>query len=315
MTEAMRAISQRVVGGPEVLEPVEVDRPVPGPDEVLVRVRATSVNPLDWKVRSGESRLLGDPPFILGVDLSGVVERVGSAVRRFRPGDEVFGMPDLLNKPSTYAEYVAAKADDLAVKPTTMDHPHAAALPAVGLTAWQALAGIAKVHSGQRVLIHGAAGGVGHVAVQIAKAHGAYVLGTARAAKHDFLRGLGADEPIDYTVRDFTEVARDVDVVFDLIGGDYGARSLDILAPNGLLVTAIWTNPGVTAEQAESRGLRFATVSVASSGADLEQLARLVDEGRLTVHVEQTLPLEQAGRAHELSETGRVKGKIALTIG
>jgi NADPH:quinone reductase-like Zn-dependent oxidoreductase len=141
------------------------------------------------------------------------------------------------------------------------------------------------------------------------------VLGTARADKHDFLRELGADELIDYTERDFAEVARDVDVVLDLIGGEYGARSLDTLAPGGLLVSAIWTNPGVTAEDAEARGLRFATVGVTSSGSDLEQLTRLVDDGRLTVHVDQILPLEHAAKGHELSETGRVKGKIALTVG
>src|SRR2546421_9798049 len=153
MTETMRAISQRVVGGPEVLELVEVDRPVPEPDQVLVRVHATSVNPVDWKVRAGASPLLGDPPFILGVDLSGVVEQVGSEVRRFRPGDEVYGMPDLAKRPSTYAEYAVALADDLAPKPAGLDHVQAAALPAVGLTAWQALVGIAEVRAGKRGLI------------------------------------------------------------------------------------------------------------------------------------------------------------------
>lgn len=314
MADTMRAISQKTLGGPEVLELVEVDRPVPGPEQVLVRVRATSVNPVDWKIRAGRSQLLGDPPFILGVDVSGVVERVGSEVHRFRPGDEVFGMPNLLEKPSTYAEFVTARADDLAAKPAALDHPHAAALPAVGLTAWQALTGIANIHSGQRVLIHGAGGGIGHVAVQLAKAHGATVLGTARADKHDFLRALGADELIDYSMEDFVAVARDIDVVFDLIGGEYGARSLDTLVPGGLLVSAIWDDPGVTAEQAQARGLRFAPVLVGSSGVDLERLGTLADAGDLTVHLQQIRPLEEVAKAHELSESGRVRGKLALTV-
>jgi NADPH:quinone reductase-like Zn-dependent oxidoreductase len=307
----MRVISQRTFGGPEVLSVVEAARPEPGPDEVLVRVRAASVNPADWKIRSGTPPLFGDPPFVLGFDVSGVVERVGARVTRFKPGDEVYGMP---RPPAgTYAEYVVAPAADLATKPPSLDHVHAGALPAVALTAWQALVGIAGVRAGQRVLVHAAAGGLGHVAVQIAKAHGARVFGTARADKHDFLRELGTDELIDYTARDFAEAARDVDIVFDLIGGAYGARSLDTLRPGGILVAAVWDDPGVEEGEVARRGLRYAPVYVGPSGPDLESVTGLVERGLLRVHVDQVLPLEDAGKAHEISQSGRVRGKIVLT--
>jgi NADPH:quinone reductase-like Zn-dependent oxidoreductase len=307
----MRAISQRTFGGPEVLEVIEVERPEPAPGEVLVRVLAAGVNPADWKIRAGRPPLFGDPPFVLGFDLSGVVERVGPEVTRFQPGDEVYGMP--APPAGTYAEYVAAPAADLVPKPRSLDHVHAGALPAVALTAWQALVAIADVRAGQRVLVHAAAGGLGHVAVQIAKARGAHVIGTARADKHAFLRGLDVDEPIDYTTEDFAVAARDVDVVFDLIGGPYGARSLDTLRPGGLLVAAVWNDPGVEEAEVERRGLRYAPVHVAPSAGDLERINELVERGLLRVHVDQVLPLEDAGKAHEMSESGRVRGKIVLT--
>jgi NADPH:quinone reductase-like Zn-dependent oxidoreductase len=307
----MRAISQRTFGGPEVLEVIEVDRPEPAPDEVLVQVRATSVNPADWKIRAATPPLFGDPPFVLGFDVAGVVERVGSQVTRFKPGDEVYGMP---RPPAgAYAEYVAAPAADLVAKPPSLDHVQAGALPAVALTAWQALVGIADVRAGQRVLVHAAAGGLGHVAVQIAKAHGAHVVGTARADKHDFLRGLGIDELIDYTTQDFAVAARDLDVVFDLIGGAYGPRSLDTLRPGGLLVTALWDNPGVEEAEVGRRGLRYAPVHVGPSADDLEEINKLVGRGLLRAHVEHVLPLADAGKAHEISQSGRVRGKIVLT--
>lgn len=310
MPARMHAIRQRAFGGPEVLEFVEVDRPVPGPGDVLVRVLATSVNPADWKIRSGTAALPVELPFIPGFDVAGVVEQVGDQVTRFRPGDEVHGMPTPFA--GTYAQYVRAPAADLAIKPVVLDHVRAGALPSVGLTAWQALVRIARIQAGQRVLIHAAAGGIGHLAVQIAKAHGAHVIGTARAANHAFLRDLGADELIDYTVEDFATAARDVDVVFDNIGYTYGARSLDTLVPGGHLVSAIWDHPGVTSEQAAQRGLRFDPVMVAPSAADLEELGKLVDRGLLRVHVEATLPLRDAAKAHERSHAGQVRGKLVL---
>ncbi|MDI2125296.1 NADP-dependent oxidoreductase [Yinghuangia seranimata] len=309
----MRAISQTRFGGSEVLELVERERPVPGPGEVLVEVAAASVNPLDWKIRSGQNHMYGEPPFVLGVDVSGTVVELGPGVDRFAVGDEVFGMPRMPEPGQAYAEYLTAPADNLARRPASLDHVQASALASSALTSWQALVHIAGLTAGQRVLVHAAAGGVGHLAVQIAKAHGAHVLGTARADKHGFLRGVGVDEPIDYTAVDFVESAKDIDIVLDLIGGEYGARSLDTLRPGGVLVSAYLADPGTSTEEAEARGLRFAVVGVAPSGADLERIAALVDEGRLAVHVASVFPLEEAAKAHDLVETGRVTGKVVLT--
>jgi NADPH:quinone reductase-like Zn-dependent oxidoreductase len=300
----MRAVSQRVFGGPEVLELVDVDRPSPGPGEVLVRVHAAGVNPADWKVRSGLIRPF-EPPFTLGLDVSGVVEELGADVDGFRPGDAVFGL--LLSPAGAYAEYVVIPGQALAPLPPSLDHVHAAALPVAALTAWQALT---ELQPGQRVLIHAAAGGVGHLAVQIAKARGAHVIGTARAEKHAFLHDLGADELIDYTAVDFAAVVRDVDVVFDLVGNDYAARSLDTLRPGGLLIDAL----GSEQDLADAKGFRIVRFYVGPSGKDLEQVAELVEAGSLRVVVDQVLPLDQVVKAHELSETQRVSGKIVLSV-
>ncbi len=200
----MRSVRQSTVGGPEVLELVEVPRPAPGPTEVLVRVAAAGVNPVDWKVRA-RGGFLGEPPFTVGWDVAGEVEEVGFGVTRFAPGDRVFGMPRFPREAAAYSEYVTSPSRQLARIPENVSDIEAAALPLAGLTAWQALVETADVQPGQRVLILAAAGGVGHLAVQIAKARGAYVLGTARAAKHAFLRELGVDEAIDYTQVDVAE--------------------------------------------------------------------------------------------------------------
>ncbi|MEV2222374.1 NADP-dependent oxidoreductase [Nocardia vinacea] len=295
----MLAITQQTFGGPEVLEIVEVDRPSAGPGEVVVRVAATGMNAADWKLRSGLVRKLGDPPFTLGFDVSGIVDAVGAGVERFRVGDEVYGM--VLSRSGGYAEYVVAQADILAPKPAILDHIHAAAVPTAVLTAWQ---GLTEVVAGQRVLVHAAAGGVGHFAVQIAKDRGAYVIGTARAANHEFLREIGADEVIDYTTTDFAEVVRDVDVVFDLVGGDYGSRSLPVLAADGRLIDA----QGNDAEDDP----RYERLYVDLSGRDLGELAAWFEAGRLHVEIDQVLPMAEVVKAHHLSESGRVRGKIVL---
>ena len=311
MSAHMRAVRQRAHGGAEVLEFTEVDRPVPGPDDVLVRVRAASVNPADWKIRSGIAALPVTMPFVPGFDLSGTVESVGGRVTRFRPGDDVFGMPTPFVGP--YAEYVRAPAADLAPKPRALSHVEAAAMASVGLTAWQALVVVARVRAGHRVLVHAAAGGVGHVAAQIAKANGAYVIGTARTANHDFLGGLGVDECVDHTVEDFAAVVKDVDVVLDNMGHGYCPRSLGTLAPGGMLVSTVWDHPGVAPEDAAGRGVRFDTVRVHPSAADLASLSGLMARGLVRVHVAEILPLSRAADAHRLSETGRVRGKLVLT--
>ncbi|MGQ4382550.1 NADP-dependent oxidoreductase [Streptomyces sp. SAS_270] len=313
MTTRMRAVSQRSYGGPEVLELVETALPTPGPGEALVRVSAAGVNPADWRIRSGMVRKFGDPPFTLGLDLSGVVEAVGEQVTRFRPGDEVYGCA--FPPHGTYAEYVVAPVEALAAAPASIDHVHAAALPVAALAAWQPLVRVAAVGTGQRVLIHAAAGGIGHLAVQIAKACGAYVIGTARESRHAFLRDLGADELIDYTTTDFAAVTHDIDVVLDPISGDYGPRSLDTLTPGGILIDVRGTGPDRTAvrEQARARGLRFVEFGFTPSGADLESITDLVERGSLRVVVDHVLPLEDAAKAHELSQTNHVQGKIVLT--
>ncbi|GII84493.1 NADPH:quinone reductase [Sphaerisporangium siamense] len=309
----MRAITQTSFGDPSVLDLVEVDRPRPGPGQVLIKVGAVGVNPADVAVRAGWYPVLGEPPFTLGWDVAGVIELVGSGVSAFEPGEEVFGLLAFPGAGDTYAEYVLASVNEIARKPTGLTVERAAGLPLAGLTAWQALVGIGHVGAGDRVLVHRAAGGVGHLAVQIAKARGAYVIGTAGEANHAWLRELGADELIDYTATDFVTATAPVDTVFDLVGGEYGARSAAALKPGGLLIGALGNNLGITPEEAGRRGVRLEVVSVRPSAADLGQLSALVDAGRLTVHIDQTLPLTEAAKAHDLIATGHTRGKIVLT--
>ncbi|MFI2260214.1 NADP-dependent oxidoreductase [Streptomyces tubercidicus] len=311
----MRAVSQDTAGGPEVLKVITTDRPVPGPTEVLVRVHAAGVNPTDWKTRAAGRFLSGsEPPFVLGFDVSGVVEAVGLGVTLFAPGDKVFGMPRFPHPAGAYAEYVTAPARHFAHLPADLDHVRGAALPLAALTAWQALVDTAKVRPGARVLIHAAAGGVGHLAVQIAKSRGAYVIGTARRAKHDFLRGLGADELIDYTEQDFATAVRDIDIVLDTIGGDYGARSLRTLRPGGSLVSILPLDDGFPADRAREARVRAGFLLVEPDRAGLEAVADLVNSGKLQVNVDKVVPLEDAAQAHALGETGRTTGKIVLTV-
>ncbi|MGW6528754.1 NADP-dependent oxidoreductase [Streptomyces venezuelae] len=310
----MRAVSPRAWGAPENLVPVEVDRPEPGLTEILVRVHAAGVNPVDWKTRAeGAFGTWGDTP-ILGYDVSGVVEEVGPGVTLYQPGDAVFGMPRFPEQAGGYAEFVAAPARRFAPKPASLSHVEAAALPLAALTAWQGLIETAGLRAGQRVLIHAAAGGVGHLAVQIAKAHGAYVIGTARADKHDFLRSLGADELIDYTATDFSEAVRDVDVVLDGVGGVYGDRSLPVLRRGGHLVTL--PDPGglPDPERAAELGVHAGWTIVEPDRLGLLEIARLVDEGKLRVEVDTVLPLEEAAKAHAYGEQGRTQGKIVLKV-
>ncbi|WP_246672050.1 MULTISPECIES: NADP-dependent oxidoreductase [unclassified Mesorhizobium] len=209
----MRAVIQTSVGGPEVLFVAEQPDPVPRPGEVLVRVKAAGINPVDGAVRGGFYPLLGEPPFILGWDISGTVAALGPGVTTFKVGDEVFGMPHFPKQAGANAELAAAPTDEIAAKPAAIDHEHAAALPLAGLTAWQGIVRHGGLRAGQRVLVHAGAGGVGHLAVQIAKARGAYVIATASPGKLDFVRSLGADEVIDYTKGNFVEQVGNVDLV------------------------------------------------------------------------------------------------------
>ncbi|WP_300605078.1 NADP-dependent oxidoreductase [Trebonia sp.] len=308
----MRAIRQEVLGGPEVLHDVEVARPEPGLSQILVRVHAAGLNPTDWKHRA-HSVFLGPPPFTLGWDVSGVVEATGYGVTIVKPGDEVFGMLPYPHGVGSHAEYVTGPARAFALKPASLDHVQAGALPLAGLTAWQALADTAHVSAGQRVLIHAAAGGVGHLAVQIAKARGAYVIGTASAGHHELVRGLGADEMIDYHVTDFATAVGDIDVVLDPISGDYSARSLRTLRPGGVLVSLLPFAPDIPAEAARL-GVRAQGMLVEYDHGGMTAIADLVTAGQLRPVIAAAFPMADAAKAHELGDTGHVAGKLVLTM-
>lgn len=305
----MRKVIQTTLGEPGVLELVtDAPRPEPRPGEVLVEVRAAGVNPVDAKVRSGGG-MLGEPPFTVGWDVSGVVvEGEG-----FEPGDEVFGLIRFPQEAATYAEYVTAPADELLLKPPTITHDEAAAIPLVAETAWQALVHAADVQPGERVLIHAGAGGVGHAAIQIAKARGAHVITTASAIKHEFLTKLGADEVVDYTEADFAEVlGGSLDVVLDTIGAGTAAQSLPTLKPRGRLVTIVEYRDESLPELAASHDVEYHGILVKPSAADLYEIVKLISEHRFRVELAAILSIEQADKAHELIETHRTTGKIVL---
>jgi len=313
--QRMRAVSQDEFGGPEVLRVVERDRPQPGPTEILVRVHAAGVNPTDWKTRSWGGVAVGrELPFVLGYDVSGVVEAVGYGVTLFRPGDEVFGMAGFPRLLGAYAEFIAAPARHFVRKPAGIDHVQAAALPLVSLTAWQAFVDRAELRPGGRVLVHAAAGGVGHVAVQIAKSLGAYVIATASEGKHEFVRGLGADEVIDYTAVAFETVVEEVDVVLDTVGEDYSERSLQVLRDGGTLVSLTHPKDDALVPVAAERGIRAGFMLVEPDRRALLAVAELVESGQLRAEVAAVLPLAEAAKAHELGETGRTVGKLVLRV-
>ncbi|WP_329324397.1 NADP-dependent oxidoreductase [Streptomyces albidoflavus] len=309
----MRAIIQESYGGPEVLHETRVPRPEPGPGEILVAVRAAGVNPTDWKHRA-QAGFVDRLPLVLGWDVSGVVEAVGYGVTLFAPGEEVFGMLPYPHGSGSHAEYVVGPARAFTRKPTVIDHVQAGALPLVSLTAYQALIDTAGIGPGQRVLIHAAAGGVGHVAVQIAKAHGAYVIGTASAPKHDLLRELGADEVVDYRTTDVADAVDGVDMVLDPLGGETRGRSVGLLRPGGTLVSLLSGGSAEEAAHVAERGVRTATMLVEADHAGMNAVADLVAAGALRPRVEATFPLAEAAAAHRLGETGRTTGKIVLEV-
>ncbi len=315
----MHAVVQHSFGAPQVLALEQVARPEPLPTEVLVRVHAAGVNPVDWKTRAGGGMagVLGEPPLVLGWDVSGVVEQVGFGVTTLQPGDEVYAMPWFPRAAGGYAQFVTAPARQFARKPASVDHEQAAAVPLAGLTAWQALVDTAHVQRGQRVLVHAAAGGVGHLAVQFAKHLGAYVIGTASSGRHDWLTKLGADEVLDYTAVRFQDALSDVDVVIDLVGDDHdntSTRSLKVLRPGGLLVAI----PGGVSQQlsaaADTAGVRTSAFLVEPDGVALTRIAELIDAGEVSVEVEAVFPLAQAAQAHVRGESGRTRGKLVLSV-
>lgn len=312
--ETMRAISQEALGGPDVLREVDLPMPEPGPGEILVRVHAAGVNPTDWKHRQ-MGLFLGEPPFVLGWDVSGVVERVGFGATLFDPGDEVFGMVPYPFGAGTHAEFVKGPTRAFTRKPSEVDHVQAGAIPLAALTAWQALVDTAAIRDGDRVLVHAAAGGVGHLAVQIAKARGAYVIGTASSAKHEFVCSLGADEVIDYRHTDFAEAVTGVDVVLESIGGaDQVTRSVRTLREGGVLVSLLPVDAPEAVDEAARRGVRIAQMLVEDDHQGMRSVAALVARGALRATIAETFPLAEAARAHEAGETGRTTGKLVLTM-
>ncbi len=313
----MRCVEAKTTGGPEVLELAERERPAPAPTEILVRVEAAGVNPVDWKTRAGGGFLqaFGEPPWVVGWDVAGIVEEVGFGVTRFEAGDRVYGMPWFPREAAAYAEFVTAPSRHFAAAPAEADSAQAAALPLAALTAWQILVDTATVGEGDRVLIHAAAGGVGHLAVQIAKARGAEVIGTSRAANHEFLESIGIDRAIDYTQEEFQEAVSEVDLVVDFVGTtDYGMRSLQTLREGGLLVQVPSGGDSQVGEEAERQEKRTTGFLVEPDGAALEEIAKLVDHGQLQVEVAERIALEDAARAHEIGERGRTHGKLVLLV-
>ena len=311
----MKAIVQRELGGPEVLRLEEVEAPTPIPTEVKVRVQTAGVNPVDFKTRRGQGMagVLGDPPFTVGWDVCGEVTEVGGGVTRFQVGDEVFGMPWFPREAGAYAEYVTAPSRHFEHQPHALSTEEAGALPLAGLTAWQVIVDTIRVQEGDDVLIHGGAGGVGHLAVQIAAARGANVIATARREQADFLAGLGAVRTLDYRDDDFDRVVADLDAVIDLTGR-YGERSLGVLRPGGTLVSVpSGVDPRVH-ELAAAQRKRSTGILVEPDPVGLAGLCDLIERGKLQVEVDEVFDLERAAAAHRHAETSHGAGKIVLRV-
>jgi NADPH:quinone reductase-like Zn-dependent oxidoreductase len=308
----MKAVRIHEYGSSDVLRIEDIPIPEITEKEVLIKVHATSVNPVDWKVREGlvRWRNIHTLPLTLGWDVSGVVERAGRKVEKFKTGDEVYSRPSIARNGS-YAEYIAVAEDEIAFKPKTLTHEEAASIPLVGLTAWEALVTTANIQAGQKVLIHAAAGGVGSIAVQIARIFGCYVIGTASEKNIGFVRNLGAQEVIDYKSQDFSEMLNDIDVVLDTIGGPTRENSWKVLKEGGMMMSII--NPP-DEEIARQYKVRTGYIFVKSNGHVLESLAHLIDTGKLKPVVGSIFKLEEIKQAQELSQSGRAKGKIVIKI-
>jgi NADPH:quinone reductase-like Zn-dependent oxidoreductase len=308
----MKAVRIHSYGGPQVLIEENAPRPEPSSGEVLIEVHAAGVNPIDWKVREGYAKdwLRHKLPLILGWDVSGVIVELGSGVKGFKKGDEVYGKLDS-GRDGAYAEYAVSYTDNIALKPGTLDHVHAAAVPITALTAWQSLFDLANLSAGQTVLIHAAAGGVGHFAVQFAKWKGARVIGTASARNEEFVKKLGADMVIDYTTKKFEDEVSGVDCVLDTQGGEILNRSLCILKKGGIVVSTIGEP---SADDLARYGVRSSHIIARADSRQLVRIAELIDAGHVRPVVETVLPLAEARRAHEMSQTGHVRGKIVLKI-
>ena len=309
----MKAVRIHEYGNSDVLAFEDAPMPSITSNEVLVKVVAASVNPVDWKIREGylKEMISYSMPVILGWDVSGVVTEVGSDVTRFSVGDSVYSRPDI-KRNGTYAEYVAIRENEVALKPLTISHNEAASLPLAGITAWEALITTAQISAGQKVLIHAGSGGVGTLAVQIAKSRGAYVIATTSGKNKALVKSLGADEVIDYQTQNFAEVLSDIDVVFDTLGGDIQESSWSVLKQDGILVSIVSPPPE---EKAKELNIRSAFVFIEPNAPILEELSKLVEQGKLRPVIGAEFALQDIVKAHTLSESGRTVGKIVLYVG
>lgn len=306
---AIKAVRIHRFGGIETLQVEDVEPSMPDATEILVKVSAASVNPVDFKIRAGKYPAVNEDrlPYILGRDACGIVEKCGAGAEKFKIGDEVFGIVGIHG--GGYAEKVVMAQDAVAARPANLDHVHAAAVPLAGQTAWQGLFRYGEVQSGQRILIHGGSGGVGHLAVQFAKARGAYVATTVSSHNVDFARSLGADVVIDYRKAPFEQAVRDFDMVFDLIDGETRQRSWGVLKKGGILVSTL-TEP--SQQMARQHGVRALRYTVQANGEELREIALLLEAGKVKPFVSQTFPLERAADALAAIESGHARGKVVL---
>jgi NADPH:quinone reductase-like Zn-dependent oxidoreductase len=309
----MKAVRIHEYGNAEVLRYEVAPEPTVGDDDVVIKVMGTSVNPVDWKIREGHLKglITYEMPFIPGWDVSGVVHAVGPKASVFKVGDEVYTRPDI-GRNGTYAEYVAVRESEVARKPKTISHLEAGSLPLAGITAWEAIVAVGKVAAGQRVLVHAASGGVGSLAVQIAKACGAFVIGTASGVNRELVESLGVDEFIDYQTQNLATATKDIDVVFDTIGGSTQDDSWSVMAKGGILISIV-SQP--SEEKAKEMGVRSSYLFIGPNVDALNELAALVDSGQLHPVIAAEFALEDVKLAHALSESGRAKGKIVLRVG
>ncbi len=308
----MKAVQIHKYGGRDELIYEDAPKPVINEQQVLVKIYASGVNPVDWKIREGnmpgsENRTF---PIILGWDMSGTIEEIGNDVQGFKLHDSVFGKPDS-SKNGTYAEYIAVSPNEIALKPLSIDYVAASSLAMASLTAWQGLFDHGELKSGERVLINGAAGGVGTMAVQLAKLKGAYVVGTASENNHAFLEGLGADDVIDYHQEGFLDKLKEFDLVFDVIGGETQNKLLNVLKPGGTLVSTVGV---VNQELIDKKGLKGIRYWTRDNPDQLMQISKLIDEEKIKHVVEYVFPLANVKKAHEISEKGHTRGKIVLQI-
>ena len=308
----MRAIQIHQYGGTDTLQLVQIDTPKINADDILIQVKSAAINPVDWKIREGylQEFIPYALPITLGWDVAGIVTEVGSAVSNFKVGDEVFSRPDI-SRDGSYADFIAVKANEAVLKSVKLDFAQAAALPLAGITAWQCLVDVAQLQAGQRVLIHAGAGGVGHLAIQIAKAKGAIVIATASGANQSLLTQLGADQAVDYTQGPLSEQIEAVDLVLDTMGGSVQDDSWALLKKGGMLVSV--TQPP-SEETAKKFGVTAAFVFIEPSSRILGELNALVEADKLTPLIEHRFSLEQIVEAHQQSESGRTRGKIIIDV-